>query len=539
MPKKRNQSYFNKPPTSVHPSISSHQYDSHHDAESDKSVNDLLQQLRIDQASSAASTEPRPDVNPQTVHPSLKHILQIPETPPPRPRPGSRAMATHGRRRPPGPPPPPSWLETSIQTPVRSSQSHSSISQQRPSLEKLCTLPGLHLPHPASLRHRALVSIARNWQFHLHYDRYYLPLLPIRYKELLLTYIAAYSPNGVTAQGISLLFANDSIIEDATGTDGLTRLDLSVSIGRSTYLKDLKSFIATTFPTPTKTADTTPESWDIPTSLSPPPTNCTLTHLSLSYPPPSISWRFLLHLSPHLNTLTHLSLSHWPAPTLTPNSTTAYLSTPRGDIDYGDHNLYSLSLDNDFSAPANVLRLLSRDTYCLQYLDLTGCAFWLAALGYRDDKGAGIDWAGAWSGVTIVVVSQGWMPACLASAEAEPGWKDVLRCKDGDSGMVKERRELLRWVATERHSEEVLKRILEGNGKSTRREDGGDGGEWDEWVAPSRVMEYQDHSRAMTDGTMPSTDSSKRDRISKRKLTFEKGWEGWWIEDCIRACGSR
>ncbi len=65
------------------------------------------------------------------------------------------------------------------------------------------------------------------------------------------------------------------------------------------------------------------------------------------------------------------------------------------------------------------------------------------------------------------------MPACLASAEAEPGWKDVLRCKDGDTGMVKKRRELLRWVATERHSEEVLTRILEGNRKSKRREDWG------------------------------------------------------------------
>ncbi|KAL8847876.1 MAG: hypothetical protein Q9221_007087 [Calogaya cf. arnoldii] len=526
MPKKRNQSYFSKPPTSAHPSISSHEHDSHRDAESDKSVNDLLQQLRIDQALAVASTEPRPDTNPQTVHPSLKHILQIPETPPLRPRPGTRAMATHGRRRPPGPPPPRSWLSNNVHTPVRSAPKHSSALQQRPCLERLRSFPNLGFPCVKSLQHQALVAIAKNWDFHVHYDQYYLPLLPTRYKPLLLTYIAAYSPNGISAQGLSILLADDSIIKGATGTEGLTHLDLSVSIGRSISLKDLKQLITTTFPTPTIT-DSTPDSWDLPASLSPAPT-CTLTHLSLAYPPPSISWRHLLQLSPHLNTLTHLSLSHWPAPTLTPNSTTAYLSTPHGNISYGDHNLYSASLDNDFSGPANVLRLLSRDTYCLQWLDLSSCSFWLTALSWRDDGGTGADWAGPWSGLTTVVVAQDWIPECLRSPDAEPHWKVVLKSRDDDvKRMRKLKRELITWIETELHNEAVLKRIRDGRlvEKSAKT------AEWgvlpDEYL-PLGPPSPSPWSRANVDGIPPKEESARR------SMNFDKGWEGWWIEDCIR-----
>lgn len=524
MPKKRNRSYFSKPPTSVHPSISSHQHDSHRDAESDKSVNDLLQQLRIDQASSVASTEPRSDVNPQTVHPSLKHIFHIPETPPPRPRPGTPAMATHGRRRPPGPPPPRSWLSNNIHTPVRSAQKHSSDSQLRPNLERLGTFPNLHIPHSKSLQHQALVAIAKNWGFHVHYDQYYLPLLPTRYKQLLLTYIAAYSPNGINAQGLSLLLADDSIIEGATGTEGFTHLDLSVFIGRSVSLKDLKEIITTTFPTPA-IKDPTPDSWDLPASLASAPT-CTLTHLSLAYPPPMISWRHLLQLSPHLNTLTHLSLSHWPAPTLTPNSTTTYLSTPRGDISYGDHNLYSASLDNDFSGPANVLRLLSRDTYCLQWLDLSGCSFWLSALGWRE-SGAGIDWAGPWSGVTTVVVAQDWIPVCLRRPDAEPHWKAVLKYRGGDVGMIKLRRELTTWVETERHNQLVLSRIRDEpmeKKSATTVEWGGD---------RSGPFERRYGHGGISNGERLKANRDGANR-TRRKIRFETAWEGWWIEDCIK-----
>ncbi|KAI4227169.1 MAG: hypothetical protein L6R36_002607 [Xanthoria steineri] len=528
MPKKRNRFQFSKPPSSVHPSISSHQYDSHRDAESDKSVNDLLHQLRIDQASSAPSTETRPDANPQTVHPSLKHILQIPETPPPQPRPTARAMATHGRRRPPGPPPPRSWLLSHFHPTVRLAPKSSACSQLRPNLGRLGTLPNLPHPHSRSLQHQALVAIAKNWEFHLHYDQYYLPLLPTRHKQLLLTYIATYNPHGINAQGLSLFLTDDPIIEGATGAEGFTHLDLSGSAGRSIALKDLKQLITTTGLTSTTTTDSTPDSWDLPASISPPPT-CMLTHLSLAYPPPSIRWRHLLELSPNLNTLTHLSLAYWPAPTLFPNSTTAYHSTPRGEISYGDHNLYSASLDNDFSGPANVLRLLSRDTYCLQWLDLSGCSFWLSALGWRED-GAGIDWSGPWSGVTTVVVAQGRIPACLRRPDADPHWKTVLKYRGDDAAMITARRELSTWAETERHHEAVLGRIRDarvGEGKKsadTAVEWGGGGGGDDTWGQQRRGHGERRQTADIRDGV----------HRTRGKVRFETGWEGWWIEDCLK-----
>ncbi|KAL8998664.1 MAG: hypothetical protein Q9169_002325 [Polycauliona sp. 2 TL-2023] len=572
MPKKRTLSHFSKPPTSVHPSISSHnhQYDSQRDAEPDKSVNDLLQQLRIDQApSSAASPEARSDVNPQTVHPSLKHILQIPDTPPPRPRPGSRAMATHGRRRPPGPPAPRSWLFNSVEAPVRAVQKHSSNPQQRPSLETLGAFPSVQLPRTKSLQHQALMLIAKNWEFHVHYDQYYLPLLPTRYKQLLLTYIAAYSPSGITAPGLSLLLANDDTISGATGVEGLTHLDLSVSIGRSISLKDLRHVITTTFPTPstTSTDDTTPESWDISTSLSPTFTTNTLTHLSLAHPPPSISWRHLLQLSPHLNTLTHLSLSHWPAPTLTPNSTTAYLSTPSGEISYGDHNLYSASLDNDFSGPANVLRLLSRDTYCLQHVDLSGCSHWLGALGWRDarhENSMGIDWQGPWSGLSTVVVTQtNRLPPCLESPTANPSWKTILKYrgggdrdnhnhndndgKDNDNpAMLKRKRELMAWIRTEKTQNCVLSQIRQwrlwvfgwrksprtttttANNTTTHHHNDVS------WEKSAAAVETFDDDNNDDGEHVSHPRISRRMVKSPRPIRFETGWDGWWIEDCIR-----
>ncbi|KAL8730159.1 MAG: hypothetical protein Q9166_004242 [cf. Caloplaca sp. 2 TL-2023] len=457
MPKKRNQSYFSKPPTSAHPSISNRQDDSYRKEESRKSVNDLLHQLRVSQAAPVAPTEPRSDVNPQTVHPSLKHILQIPETPLPRPRAGMRP-AIQGRRRPPGPPPPRSWLENSNQVPTRraSALEHRRNTQKRPNPASLGTLPNLHFPPRQSLQHQTLVSLAKNWEFHVHYDQHYLPLLPIHYKQLLLTYIAAYGPDGITAQGLQTLFLSESFLEGATGTEDLNHLDFSVSIGRAISLKDLKHFITTAFPASASTNSSTPDSWDLPASISPTPT-CTLTHLSLAHPPPSISWRHLLQLSPHLSTLTHLSLAHWPSPTLTPNSTTAYRSTPTGNISYGDHDLYSTSLDNDFSGAANVLRQFSRDTYCLQWLDLSGCSSWMPALVWR--KGGGIEWDGPWSGINTVVVAQDWIPSCLQEPCSKSKWPELLKLDRENARESGVSQKLRKWCHVECSLENMLQLI--------------------------------------------------------------------------------
>ncbi|KAL8948360.1 MAG: hypothetical protein Q9183_007692, partial [Haloplaca sp. 2 TL-2023] len=153
MPKKRTPTHFSKPQTAVHPSISASRPDtqngSHGNNNTDKSVNGLLQHLRVAQAPAASTAEAPSDVNPRNLHPSVMEILQIPPTPPPRPRPGTRPARPQGRRRPPGPAAPRSWAESSNRTSTSHREGtlrHSSDSSQRHRPSTLGTLPGLHFP---------------------------------------------------------------------------------------------------------------------------------------------------------------------------------------------------------------------------------------------------------------------------------------------------------------------------------------------------------------------------------------------------------
>jgi hypothetical protein len=144
--------------------------------------------------------------------------------------------------------------------------------------------------------------------------------------------------------------------------EGFFRLDLSGSMGNSISFRQLATLI---------------EQPDV--SLSPPLPH--LTHLSLSHPSSTISWRNLLSISKHLPFLTHLSLAYWPTPTLTPNSRAAVMSSQYGkDIQYGGTHFYSHTLDNDFREAADVLRRLANRLYNLEYLDFSGCAGWFHAL---------------------------------------------------------------------------------------------------------------------------------------------------------------
>ncbi|KAL8708493.1 MAG: hypothetical protein Q9220_006651 [cf. Caloplaca sp. 1 TL-2023] len=538
MPKKRTLSHFNKPAGSVHPSISSNrtgQDDTLRVKKAETSVNDLLQHLRVCQAPSASSSvESRSDENPRTVHPSLNHILQVPETPPPRPRPGMRSFIALGRRRPAGPPPPRSWQEKNNDASASGRESlqqlHSRL-PKRPHLDDIGTLPGIHRPSRRSLQHQTMLQLAKNWDWHVHYDQHYLALLPVRYKQLLLSYIAKYNPKGISIDGFNILFLDDTQLEGATGTEGLTHLDLAVSVGRWFTLTNLKTFLTTNTTITTDKEDhptsSIPESWDAPASSMPTPffsssTLSTLTHLSLAHPGPTTSWRHLLHLSPHLSTLTHLSLAHWPPPSLTPNSSTAYRATPAGDVAYGDHDFYSASLDNDFSGAAAVLRRLSRDTYCLRWLDLTGCGAWMLALAWQE---GGIEWEGAWSGVETVVACQGWMPKCLEQEGSTSAWRDVLRYEGVEAGRRKEKEELVRWCRVEHDVMGVAKKVRErGKGKGRL---GGKEREREEdlWVDGVGKIDVTGKEREESSGRVVGP---RRGRIG-----FELGWEGWWVRECL------
>jgi hypothetical protein len=138
--------------------------------------------------------------------------------------------------------------------------------------------------------------------------------------------------------------------------DSFVRLDLSGSAGRSVSFKQLTELVEK----PTRVAEENADSWEesFTRSLSPPIPH--LTHLSLSHPPSTISWPRLLSFAKHVPTLTHLSLAYWPVPALTPNSTTAVMSSSYGkDVQYGGTNYYSHSIDADFREAAAILRRLA------------------------------------------------------------------------------------------------------------------------------------------------------------------------------------
>lgn len=298
--------------------------------------------------------------------------------------------------------------------------------------------------------HQAFKALASNWTWHMEYDQHYLPALPDRQKEALLTYIAVYNPRTLTRAGLDLLFLGPSALEGATGSDTVIHLDLS---GAS--IKDFTTIFtppapAATTPTPS-TSDTVPESWDTPISSLPPTISTTrfpsLTHLSIAHSPHP-SWRALLAALPHLAPLTHLSLAYWPPPTLTPNALTATTSpsssnpSSRPSVPYSASDYYTAAF-GDWKEAASILRRLAKGTLCLKWLDLEGCTRWLDALIWHPptdnsvkpggDDG-GVPWCTSWRGIETVRVAQGSLPACL-TPPAHPADDDVSR-KDRVLGML-------------------------------------------------------------------------------------------------------
>ena len=400
---------------------------------------------------------------------------------------------------------------------------------------KIEQLPGSFLPSHGSLIHTVLKTLAMNWDWHVHYDQYYLATIPVRYKEALCSYIARYSPSGTDKAGLTVLFQDDTELEDATGVDDLTHLDLSTSIGHRLKLKQLKDLLGDKKTTPVpdgeEASDVVPESWDTPELLASPsslPKFHSLTHLSLSHPNNAATWKGLLDLAPDLTTITHLSLAYWPTPTISPNSATAYRETPHGNVNFGASSFYS-SFDNDWSEAASILRRLSKSTYCLKWLDLTGCYPWVQALKYDE-----IDWWGAWRALETVKVGQGYMPDCFQNNGAETAWRDVYwdRVSLPSHEMSfptdsHDKRQLVEWVNVEGATMGVEDSVNAKISESMRK---------------ASIIGPQEPEGARPEGEgldswakIPSAAALAGSR--SQRITFERGWDSWWIRDAVRQVG--
>jgi len=224
-------------------------------------------------------------VTPRSVHPSIRNVLEIPETPPPRPPPNgtyssnavrrvgvANGVGVRGQRRlrrTPGPPPPPSGFVDDI------SDSDTGSAQQRGAEEgeddipigrvlyRLRRLPGVVFPGKGSLQDTVLRSMARNWTWHLDYDGTFLAELPARMKVLLLSYVGVYYygrdqdraqqvGNGKKhMRGLWPLFLKPEeseedeqqqlLLLEMNDEEEVTRLDLTGAIGRSASLRQLTS----------------------------------------------------------------------------------------------------------------------------------------------------------------------------------------------------------------------------------------------------------------------------------------------------------
>lgn len=414
------------------------------------SVNDLISHLRRTQIPPSSEQNPqspgssRSYVSPRSVHPSLRNLLELPETPPPRPRLNARYGAI-GRRplRPtPGPPPPASWFSGDTSEAESAKDETASFEKVTYRLERL---PGAVFPGEKDLMHIVLKSMALNWGWHLKYDGPFLSQLPSHIKVVLLSYIAIYArdlPFGPHMRGLKPLFLSDAhglgveendYLYHSGGpfdVDGeIRRLDLSCAVGHWINLEQLRSELV--LPAKPIESETVPASWDeaandssaatIPRSLDHRLRFKNLRYLSLAHPHPQYaSWNSLLQLLEHLSVMTHLSLAHWPIPTRTFNASTGQSRntqrSPSGlPQPHGGTDIYS-ALENNWAESAGILRQLSRYTYCLKWLDLEGCE-WIPALVWTgtDPDGqpyrlgdCGPEWNRSWRDIEWIALGPGW-----------------------------------------------------------------------------------------------------------------------------------
>ncbi|KIW40921.1 uncharacterized protein PV06_06528 [Exophiala oligosperma] len=457
MPKKHQQkALLTKPQSSTPHTLSSSSKASHaHNEPAQRSVNDLIRESRLLQR----RNEPRPPAAPAntaaSIPPALRSVLDLP--PPPAPvLPQVRSNNGPSRlRRIPGPPPPRSWLTDSIHAPalVRAASTTAGYHTEGGGGQRIqvrtSKLPGCSFPPARSLQHLTLKKIASNWSWHVENDQLYFPAVPANLKETLLSYIAVY--NEAPINPLRPLFLND-YNNDPEDRIEVHRLDLSNGLGLWTTFKQLERDLVTKQVPATKSdaastqsawSSEALDSWDAESDIGDASNSLPLTgpkatvnfvnlkHLSLAVSPANIkvaSWSSMLSLAAELRTLTSLSLAYWPQPTLTPNaaSTRAVLHVPGSpSVVYGGSDMYT-AYDDNWREAAGILRTLSRSLYCLEWLDLTGCGDWYAALKWRPESSEssspqryGPEWNSGWRGLEKLILDVGWKPLVPAVQDSQ------------------------------------------------------------------------------------------------------------------------
>ncbi|KAK9477997.1 hypothetical protein V1514DRAFT_332558 [Lipomyces japonicus] len=241
------------------------------------------------------------------------------------------------------------------------------------------------LPRPGSLTHWCMISMARNWEFNLVYLQHYLPDLDPAMKMVLVAYLGKYSPHGIGPTGLHILFDpqyqeqsgnSDDDHDDRDDHDGwekaatadlndrIVSLDLAFQIDDSNLsLQMLSGFMGQ------------------PLTLRIFPF---LSALCLAFPftnSPTKLWSSLLDILKTYPTLTSLSLAGWPIPP------EIFYSTPETRAHVYSPNSTIMTLVN-----------LSRASYCLNWIDLSYCA-WIDETSIQS-----IEWKNGWKNVRVLTL---------------------------------------------------------------------------------------------------------------------------------------
>ncbi|KAG0137119.1 hypothetical protein HOY82DRAFT_548268 [Tuber indicum] len=329
----------------------------------DTSVNSILAKLR-----SEAPGVARPSPAAPSVPPVLQEILENAAPPPP---PLARRIVVGAgvggrtRGRIPGPPPPASWLHPGVQAdrdPVGDGEQQSVGEEVLARVVEypLSYLPGMTPVDDRGLLHYALKAMSLRWEEHILYDQHWLQYLPPNVKTLLLSYIATYTPSGVTLSGLRVLFKFPD--------EDITTLELSRSLNAELTLPQLMRFLRPNRHSQAEVLASWEDEMDDMKeytgkgymTLFP-----NLTHLSLAHPDPTVPFSQLLTFTASIPpTITHLSLAGWTQ------------GVPDG------------------------MRRLARNLLGLKWLDVSDC-HWVLYEQLKD-----VEWCGPWRNVETVVARQ-------------------------------------------------------------------------------------------------------------------------------------
>ncbi|KAI5780174.1 hypothetical protein DFH27DRAFT_362770 [Peziza echinospora] len=466
---------WSKPQGTVPQTLSgsnSAQNNNNNSSNSANSVNELLNHLRVSQPSAehevrnASPSQVAQVATQRSLPPSVSALLG--NAPPLPLAPRTRQAPRYFRRGISGPPPPRSWLNNAdAQAAAVEREEKVQAARRRDCAKDLDLrhiLPGLPtVGGERSLRHYALLAMARNWSWLSKYEQHYIPEMRPGLKALLIAYVALYGDVPIDRAALEIMYPlkkkmgeKKAIGGGGAGTikDGKAGSGTQGNVNNKSYTSD-DSGDGNQGNEPLKSpaTPTTPISWEdeaqdddspgggLSSFVDADDDEDETTHLPLCHAlhPTHLSPSSLLHfLFPH-----NSGRSKGSPPARFPNLTYLSLSHPSSDIPASTlwtqfllhlvpklpNALSHLSLSNWPAPPEplstyNPFPAIARNLYCLKCIDLSN---WPDHLILEGLVAPGI-WK-YWRGLKKIIWREAWgvtMPVLVVAGDEE-GYRARVR----------------------------------------------------------------------------------------------------------------